>query len=401
MSLSINCLYNKPFTLIIVCLIILSGCAEKKAKVPILVVAENPAYRIPSKVAVLPLENLSGKKAPFKEIEKSLADRLVMMGVNVFKDEAKEKFMIHHRMRYMGGINADIAQAFNEEEQVKAVLITSLELYQEEYPPKIGIISRLVSTGSQPAILWMDSIGVAGDDSPGILGLGLIEDPMDLMDKALDLLSQSLDEFFAGKGTMKGGIKGRRKYGPKTYYLSTFIESGIKSGKTYTVAPLPFYNISERKNAGNIVMLHLVNALAHEKNFIVLEPGLIRNQLLHARVIMPEGVSLSDAHYVANSLEADLTLAGEVTDYQDIMEEGGNPVVNFYVIAIEKTSRRVVWSSESRNKGNDEVLFFDAGKLNTSNVLAAEMARSVASKMSGTGYLEDEQENVTRFNDLN
>ena len=366
----------------------LSGCAHKNATVALI---------IPPKVAVLPLENLSGKKAPFKEIKKTLTDRVKMMGVSVLEDDAMETFMIRHRMRYMGGISADIAQAIREEEQADAVLITSLELYQEEYPPKIGIISRLVSTGPQPAILWMNSIGLAGDDSPGILGLGLINDPAKLRDKALSLLSHSLGDFFALKGDRLEDIKGKMRYRPKVSYQSTYIESG----KTYTVAPLPFFNMSERKNAEEIVMLHFVNALVRQEGFIVLEPGLIRQQLLHARIILYKGVSLSDAYYVANSLDADLILAGRVTDYQDISAEGGNPVVNFSVTAIEKKSRKVVWASESQNQGNDAVLFFDFGKLNTASALASEMARAVASKMSGIGYLDDRQKSDLGWENLN
>jgi hypothetical protein len=388
MSLSITYSCNILYAIVFMSFFFLSGCAHKNAAVALLV---------PPKVAVLPLENLSGKKAPFREIKKSFTDIVKKMGVNVLEDEALETFMVRHRMRYMGGVNTDIAQALKEEEQVDAVLITSLELYQEEYPPKIGIISRLVSTGPQPAILWMNSIGLAGDDSPGILGLGLIDNPVNLRDKALGLLSHSLGDFFALKGDRLVDIKGRSRYRPKVSYQSPYIESG----KTYTVAPLPFYNMSERKNAEEIVMLHFVNALLRQGDFIVIEPGLIRQQLLHARIILYKGVSLSDAYYLATSLDTDLILAGRVTDYQDISAEGGNPVVNFSVTAIENKSRKVVWASESQNQGNDAVLFFDFGKLNTASALASEMARAVASKMSGIGYLEDRQESGPAWESLN
>jgi hypothetical protein len=383
MSLSINYSFNiLRSVVVLISFILLSGCASEKAPAAHILA---PAKEM--RVAVLPLENLSGRKAPFKEIQKSLIDRVRMLGVRVLEDDAMEAFMIRHRMRYMGGTNADISQALKEEEQVDAALITSLELYQEEYPPKIGIISRLVSTGPQPVILWMDSIGMAGDDSPGILGLGLINNPVTLRDKALSILSHSLGDFFALKGEGSEDIRGRRRYRPKVSYRSSYIESG----KTYTVAPLPFFNISERKNAEVIVMLHFINALIRQGGFVVVEPGLIRQQLLHARIIMYNGVSLSDAYYIAHSLDADLILAGRVTDYQDISAEGGNPVVNFSATAIERESRKVVWASESQNQGNDEVFFYDAGKLNTASALASEMARSVATKMSGRFYQEDEQ----------
>jgi len=54
------------------------------------------------------------------------------------------------------------------------VLITSLELYSDANPPRFLLISRLVSTGENPSILWMDGVGLAGDDSRGLFDLGLI-----------------------------------------------------------------------------------------------------------------------------------------------------------------------------------------------------------------------------------
>ena len=382
MILSINYLCKILYFIVSVSFFFLSGCAQHRETAALVV---SPMKEI--RVAVLPLENLSGKTASFKEIRQSMIDRIKMMGVSVLGEEATSKFMSRHRMRYVGGINAVTAQAFTNEEEVDAVLITSLELYNEEYPPKFGVISRLVSTGARPVILWMDSVGLAGDDSPGILGLGLIEDPVKLRDKALSLLSNSLEEFFAGKGDRLGRLKGKWGYRPKIFYRSPFIETG----KTYTVAVMPFFNKSERRNAGEILLLHFVNELVHHENFIVIEPGLIRQLLLNVRVIMYEGISLSDADLIANSFNANLVLGGKVNDYYDSSVEDGNPKVKFSLMAIERMSKKVIWASDSYNSGNDNVLFFDFGKLNTASTLASEMARAVTTKMSGHDYQEDEQ----------
>ena len=123
---------------------------------------------------------------------------------------------------------------------VKGVLITSIELYSETYPPKIALISRLVSTDDPPVILWSDGVGLAGDDSPGILGLGLIEDPKPLLQKAIQSLSDSLPGHMLIDEGRKGGRRLGKKFKPKIVYHPPEIDPG----KKYTLAVVPFFNRS-------------------------------------------------------------------------------------------------------------------------------------------------------------
>ena len=194
-------------------------------------------------IAVFPIQNLSGTKAP-RGIRESLINLLRMRGFDVLEDETLEKLMAQHRIRYAGGIDDAAAQAFGRETSAKGVLIASLELYSETNPPKIALISRLVSTGNNPAILWIDGVGLAGDDSPGILGIGLIENPKILLQKALQSLSDSL----AGSLMMnkeKSGGEARKKFRPKIAYRSL----GIDPGKN-TELPSSLFSIKARGDMG-------------------------------------------------------------------------------------------------------------------------------------------------------
>jgi len=152
-------------------------------------------------VAVLPVNNLSGKTAPLKEIRQSLIDTFKNQGLNVLGEEALESFMAKHRLRNTDGIDKKTAEGFGQETGVKTVLITTLELFEDNPPPKIALTSRLVSAGPNPEILWMDGVGIAGDDSPGILGLGLINSPEKLREEALQFLSKSLTVYFSEKNS--------------------------------------------------------------------------------------------------------------------------------------------------------------------------------------------------------
>jgi TolB-like protein len=330
-----------------------------------------------SKIAIFPVENLSGTAAPLKEIRQVFVEELKKQGVPVLEDESFEKFMARRRIRYTGGLDRDTARAFKDEVGTDGVLIISLESYNENNPPKISLLSRLVSTGDPPVILWMEGVGLAGDDSPGILGLGLIEDPKELLEKALKSVLGSLVSYLS-TGTEGKEVHGaKRKFRPKIAYQS----SAWDLNRKYKVAVTPFFNRSERKYAGEILVLHFIRQLKRFGNFEVIEPGMLRQELLDLRIIMQDGVSLANADAIFAALDADLLVSGRVIDYQDYQGALGKPKVDFSATVIERKSREAVWNSSSFNQGDDGVFFFDRGRVNTAHAMTSQMVQQVAEMM--------------------
>jgi len=335
---------------------------------------ENPAAgeeRI--RIAVFPVENLSGTLAPVKEIRQMFIEKLGAKGVDVVDEETLEKFMAKYRVRYTGGVSTEIAKAFKQDINVSSILITSLELYSDANPPKISLISRLVSTGGNPSILWMDGVGLAGDDSRGLLDLGLIEDPKVLLDKALKIMFDSMDRYLSKESEGRAEYRAKRKFRPQIAYRSPSLDPNRK----YTVAIAPFFNYSLRKYAGDILVLHFAKELERFDRFDVIEMGVVRQAFLEMRIILDQGVSLANAESVAGLLNADLILAGDVTDYEDYQGVWGKPKVSFSAQLIEKKSREVVWSSNSYNEGDEGVFFFDLGRVNTASAMVSQMAQLI------------------------
>ena len=338
-------------------------------------ISEKTIYDLP--IGVLPVENLSGTAAPLRDIRKVLIEGLKARGFKVLEEELLEKFMARHRLRYIGGIDGATAKAFKEETGSGSVLITSLELYDYRTPPKISLTSRLVSTDEFPVILWMDSVGLAGDDAPGFLDLGLIENPSVLRDKALRSLSVSLAGSLSEKGGRDFAEEKRKKFRPKITYRSPAFDPQAR----HTVAVIPFFNESLRKYAGEIMQLHLVREMTKVGNIEVIEPGVVRKELLALRIIMEDGISLAQADLAWNALNADLLVTGKVMDYQDYQGTDGAPVVDFSLQVMERKGREVGWSSKSYNRGTDGVWFFDMGRERTASAMASEMSRIVRGMM--------------------
>ena len=339
--------------------------------------AKNNIHKENFSVAVFPIENLSGTMAPLKDIRGLYISQLKRRGFHILEEETLEKFMARNRIRYTGGISKAVAQAFKNETGAGGVLITSLELYSEANPPKIALTSRLVSTGGDPTILWIDGVGLAGDDSPGILGLGLIEDPKALLEKAIGRLTGSLEKYL-GKTSKSENIKSaKKKFRPKVSYRSDILVPDTR----YTVAVVPFLNFSGRKNAGEILELQFIRNLKKFEQFDVIEPGIVRQQLLTLRIIIPEGISLANADALFATLNADLILAVNVAEYADYQGTFGKPKVDFFAQMIDRKSRSVVWSSVSHNEGDDGVFFFDRGRVNTAHAMASQMTQWIGEKM--------------------
>ncbi len=371
--ISLTSFLNKSTVIFFAGLLLLTGCATGREATK-----ENlPGMREPFLIAVFPLENLSGTPVPLKEIRGALIEGLKVRRIDVLQDDALEKFMAKHRVRYTGGIDTITAKEFKDEINCQGVLITSLELYNEMNPPKIALTSRLVSTGDNPGILWVDGIGLAGDDSPGILDLGLIKDLKTLQKKALNHLLDSLEESLSGQKDGKE-LEAKRKFRPKISFRSPVMEGKRK----YTVAVVPFFNRSERKYGAEIMSLHFLKHLKEFEQFDVVEPGIVRQQFLNLRIIMDQGVSLADAEAIFAMMNVDLVVTGQVLDYQDYQGSFGKPKVDFTAEVIEKKSREVVWSSASYNQGDDGVFFFDWGRVNTAYAMATQMVRQIGKMMA-------------------
>jgi len=326
-------------------------------------------------IAVLPINNISGEPAPLADIKQVLMKGLLDRGIGVLDDNDLQGYMFRHRLRYVGGVDRETASTMKEETGADAVLITSVELYNSTYPPKVSIWSRLVSTGKEPKILWIEGRSMSGDDSPGILGLGIVDDPKLLLQRTVHSLLDSLSAFMEKDG--QGHRVGVKHYMPRTAYRST----GFNPSMKYHVAVMPFTNLSGRKNAGEIMKWQFLAAMEGFETFELIEPGIVRDQILRNRMILVQGVSLANADILFTVLDADLIVDGQVFKYNDYQGAYGVPEVQFSSILLDKISREMVWSSNSSNTGDDRVYFFDIGKINTAQTLARQMISGTVTQM--------------------
>lgn len=330
----------------------------------------DPVINRHSQIAFFPLENLSGTDAPLVDITNKYKELLQQNDISLVSQERLDAFMSRHRVRYTGGIGAELAHALREEEQVEAVLITSLESYDNGKPPKLALTSRLVLCEEEPEIVWIDGVGLTGEDTPGLLGLKRIATFEPLQQKALGMLIDSMLENLDGKTTQPAADQNMIR--PDDAYLA----SDFSAEQHYKIAVVPFLNRYARRNAGFIIPLNIVKLLQRHPNLEVVEPGLVREQLLKYRLIMQAGPSLAVADVLASgsSLSADLILSGYVFDYQD---QFGIPKIDFATRLFSGPKREIIWWSRSIATGDDGVYFFDVGRYRSAHVMLQDMLRAI------------------------
>jgi hypothetical protein len=284
-----------------------------------------------------------------------------------------EGFLARHRVRYTGGLDRETAIAAASELGVEGVVITAIESFQPA-PPRVSVTQRLVSAGEAPAIVWIDGASRSGDESPGFFDLGIVTDPARLNASVFSDLAASLAAFRDGQGPRANACATAGRFGPQISFRSPALAgSGPRN-----VAVLPFLNETQRRGAGEALALEFVRQFEAAGTFRVVEPGLVRDELLRYRIVMESGVSLDTARVVTELLRTDLLLAGYVRDYED----GGVPRVDFTVLLLDNANSEILWQSTSHNRGNDGVFFFDAGSVGTASGLACRMAREVVDGMN-------------------
>jgi TolB-like protein len=331
-----------------------------------------------SLVAVMPLQNLSGEAVPSADMQQALVDAISSEGVDVLADDALDAFLTRHRVRYTAGIDRETARLLREEEGVDAVLVASVDLASALYAPKVALTARLVSLRDVPTVRWADDVALAGDEAPGWFGVGLVSDYEALQGRALARMAQSLRHHLR-TGETVAPPDAASKFRPRTAYRGAIAAHGAP----YSVAVLPFYNLSTRRGAGDIMALLFMRHLSASPAVRVLDAGDVREQLLRARVIMEGGISIADADVVGSVLEADYVLAGRVLEFHDFEGAEAVPRVEFSTVVVERASRRVVWSSQSDNAGGDGVVLFGRGATRTAHAMATQMVRITSDMITG------------------
>ena len=352
-------------------LALLAGCAhEHRARQgPTGLSAHKPL------LLVLPPVSLAGGPVPLKAVRAAVEGALRARGLPLVPDGEAEAFFATHRVRYTGGVEREEASAALHELGATAVVVTTVVDYQTGEVPRLTLVQRAVQTGDEPRLLWIDGTSRAGDDSPGLLDLGLVTDVRALQAEGLVALAASLDASLSGSAPLAGACPLERRVAPELSFRS----SALVAGKRLSMAVLPFVNHTDRRGAGEAAALSFARQLATLDGLEVVEPGLVREDLLSFRLVTEGGVTLDRARLIQELVNADLLLTGTVHTFV----EGSGTSAPRVEVTIEVSDRRdseLVWRSDSEGRGDRGVFFFEVGRVATAADVTCRLAQAVAAR---------------------
>ncbi len=358
-------------TVALVALAVLAGCGHARRQ-------DAPRPR----VAIFPVQNASGGNAPTRSfteaLETILGQRLPAAGVEGVPRAELDAALARERLRYTAGVDRKTAKLLREELGVEAVLVSTLALYSAEYPPKISLSVRLVTTGERPVVLWSDARSRSGDDAPGLFGLGLVKDVAKLEGTVVADVARSVERQLARRPPSDPCTRDGR-FVPRRSFRAPELDD---MGRT-TVAVLPFMNETSRRGAADVVREQFVAQLARTGSFAVLDPGLVRDELLAHRMVLEDGVSLDQAIALVDELDADLVVSGYVQVFEATAGRHGPPKIEFSAYVIDGRTAELVWSSTSNGDGDAGVFFFGAGRVRDATTLSCRMVRGVVDGLVG------------------
>jgi TolB-like protein len=339
--------------------------------------AEHPGAELGAyaRVALFPAENFSGVPVPLRGVDGQIARAMATAGLEVVTGDLVERFLERHRLRYTGGIDGASAAAAHEELGVDGVLLTTIEAYEQDPVPRLAITMRLVQANQAAKVIWIDGIARTGDDSPGLLGLGLVSRYADLERRELSRLAGSLVATLTRRAPTSVPCPPDGRFEPRVAFRSPRFDRS----RSYSVAVLPFVNETPRRRSGDLVALELARQFAAVPRLSVIEPGVVRERLLHNRVVMEGGISVDTARLVLDELNADLVLAGYVRQFS----EGSDPSVDITLLVLERERGAIMWESTSHATGSQGVWFFDRGRVSTASALLCRMARNAVDEFVG------------------
>jgi TolB-like protein len=300
-------------------------------------------------IALFPFENLSEDKDAVAAVMPAVKLRLEAKGVQVLDGEKLNNFLLEERIRNTGYVSRDVAGRLERELNVKAILVGSINSFFTGDDPRIGLSARLINS-SDGSILWANHSSASGDDFTTVLGLGTVTAMGKLSSTVLDKLFESFRPFPANKD----------------------IES------TYRIAVMPFQNSSKVKDAGLIATYLFIAGLFRDRKFIPIEYGEVRRLVVDLRVREKGELDFKRTEKVSESSGADGILVGTVDIYRE-KDGTAPPEAEISARLIDARRDKILWCDTVGSKGDDDIIVFDWGRINT----AENVAYKVVSKLLG------------------
>lgn len=288
------------------------------------------------RMALLPLENSTGRLKAVRLADSLLAGTLAGMGFSLLPDSSLRPLFRAHRIRSVGSIGRAGAGILRREAGIDYIILGSVDLFEEGTIPEVALSVRIVDAQSL-RIVWAASGAGTGQDGTWLFGLGKTADMERLTRRVVERMLAPLAACFP--------------------YRCVIGTTG------YAVAIVPFDNYSEDVHAGTIVTNVLLTRLV-ALNIDVLEPGVLA-EALSLRQVAPRGeIDKETLRGIGRDFGVALVVTGAVDQFQvghgDVL--ASNPEVEMSIRFVRAGTGSVAGIRAGQASGDRRETFFGLGR---------------------------------------
>jgi TolB-like protein len=333
----------------------------------------------PTRVALLPFENVSGSIASINVVMPLLESALHERGWQLAGQDQIEQFLFRHRIRNSGMLSRTGLEALRQELGVGLAVVGSVALYNDSTDnPQWGLCARVVSVTAGD-IIWGEAVGATGGDFTTVLGLGTIRS----VDRLAAEVVKRLLRHFPREGQPFAVPRPERDF-PELHRLYFGLRAGyvsptLKTDPPRRIAVLPFENTSERKGAGRIVTDVFLTALVQRRGFEVIDPGVVLQALVATGAAPYGAIDLEMLTKVGKQVEADAVIIGSVLEYNEGLPRAAStsPEVALDARMLDVGTGRILWFAAHSRRGEDSQLLLEFGKIKAMVPLVLKVTREM------------------------
>ncbi|GAB4486890.1 MAG: hypothetical protein OHK006_15270 [Thermodesulfovibrionales bacterium] len=308
-------------------------------------------------IALFDFENYSANENAVADVMPVIREQLVRRGYRVIEDDTLNRYLIKERVRSTAHISTQLCRKMKNDLGVGAVMLGSIYTFNDAFPGAFGLSSRLVDTQSSN-IIWADFVSASGEDFVKILGLGMPQNPAELVARVTDRLFASFE---------RGGT-----------------EKDMEA--TYRVAVMPFQNKSGQQDVGMVAASLFLVALARHPQFMPVEYGDVREAIVRSRIMSKGQLDYRNIRQINEQLRVDGILVGTVDIYNDGVSTNSPPRATISARLLDAPKQRVLWLNSGQLGGDDRVVILDRGKIRTLDNVAYTLIETLTNDMGRTAW---------------
>lgn len=289
----------------------------------------------PPSIAVLPLVNFSGDGTAVEVFTPLIAQELSRQGIDVSDPGLTRETLRRYRIRAVGSIDREGADAITRELGVGYLLTGSIDLFVTGDVPEVGVSLRVVDAMTLQ-VVWARSTGAASTDYGTVFGLGTVTTVHELAqrvtEEALQGLNGDLDQNFAWELPL--------------------------ADDSPRLAVVTFDDLEPASHGGRVVSAHLLSQLV-KRGYFVVEPGVANEFYLTYERIPRGGIDYELLGVLRDSLQ----IAAVVTGMVEPFDLGSpNAVESYPEIGISgriinATTGQIRRSADIARDGSHEIVF--------------------------------------------